>query len=440
MLLRTVLFVTTITLVIFGIAPATSSKQDSPRKTGMVRGRVYDQENSQGVANIVLRINDAETISDARGHFEFVSLIPGSYFFEVGAKSLPVNKVTAEMMPKSVEIKPETQVDLDIALTWKSNLSGKILVYRVTDDSSAADRLLATRAADPGSFIASYSVPVETYRLNQALIELQNKDQIRRRVSDAEGRFHFRDLPHGKWTLSISDYYLPRDHYLEQQSAEIELVASVGKEVLVSIFPNRQNFQIIDEATTSALADVDLEAGPSSPSESNGAATESSVSQFHTVEPGDWLSKIAERFYGDPMLYSEIFKANREIIDDPNFIFPGQTLQIPQVQPESKYYTVLPGDWLSKIAIKFYSNTDFSEILSANRQVIENPDIIFPGQSLLIPRAKRFSSVQEPRQDTLKLARKPSENQRTIRIASPEPTRSTSDDNDVKLDRQNHLD
>ena len=77
-------------------------------------------------------------------------------------------------------------------------------------------------------------------------------------MSDAEGRFHFRDLPSGKWTLSISDYYLPSDHYLEQQSAEIELAARVGKEVLVSVFPNRRNFQIIDEARRTVRSSISL--------------------------------------------------------------------------------------------------------------------------------------------------------------------------------------
>lgn len=53
------------------------------------------------------------------------------------------------------------------------------------------------------------------------------------------------------------------------------------------------------------------------------------VGQFHEVQKGDTLSKIAEKYYGDPSLYKDIFEANKNILKDPNKIFPGQKLRIP---------------------------------------------------------------------------------------------------------------
>jgi nucleoid-associated protein YgaU len=47
------------------------------------------------------------------------------------------------------------------------------------------------------------------------------------------------------------------------------------------------------------------------------------------VVAGDTLSKIAQKYYGDPSLYTQIFEANRDVLKDPNKIFPGQTLKIP---------------------------------------------------------------------------------------------------------------
>src|SRR4030095_3481620 len=49
----------------------------------------------------------------------------------------------------------------------------------------------------------------------------------------------------------------------------------------------------------------------------------------YTVVSGDNLSKIAKRFYGDPNQWKRIFEANRDIIKDPDLIRPGQTLKIP---------------------------------------------------------------------------------------------------------------
>ena len=51
--------------------------------------------------------------------------------------------------------------------------------------------------------------------------------------------------------------------------------------------------------------------------------------QYYVVQPGDTLSKIAERFYGSPSKYSRIFEANEEVIRNPNLIFPGQKIRIP---------------------------------------------------------------------------------------------------------------
>ncbi|HYD72795.1 MAG TPA: peptidoglycan-binding protein LysM [Candidatus Binatia bacterium] len=54
------------------------------------------------------------------------------------------------------------------------------------------------------------------------------------------------------------------------------------------------------------------------------------ASQFYEVKPGDTLSKIAKQFYGEPNKYSAIFEANKPMLKDPDEIYPGQMLRIPQ--------------------------------------------------------------------------------------------------------------
>lgn len=51
--------------------------------------------------------------------------------------------------------------------------------------------------------------------------------------------------------------------------------------------------------------------------------------QSYTVQKGDSLSKIAKHFYGDGNAWKRIFEANRDVLDDPDKIFPGQALRIP---------------------------------------------------------------------------------------------------------------
>jgi len=56
---------------------------------------------------------------------------------------------------------------------------------------------------------------------------------------------------------------------------------------------------------------------------------ENPYAQHHVVEKGDTLSKIAQQYYGDATLYPKIFEANRDVLQDPNKIKPGQKLRIP---------------------------------------------------------------------------------------------------------------
>jgi nucleoid-associated protein YgaU len=51
--------------------------------------------------------------------------------------------------------------------------------------------------------------------------------------------------------------------------------------------------------------------------------------EYYVIEKGDTLSAIAKKYYGKASDYPRIFEANREVIKDPDMIFPGQKIRIP---------------------------------------------------------------------------------------------------------------
>ncbi|MDY3330426.1 MAG: peptidoglycan-binding protein LysM, partial [Pelistega sp.] len=53
-------------------------------------------------------------------------------------------------------------------------------------------------------------------------------------------------------------------------------------------------------------------------------------SRFYTVVKGDTLSKISKEMYGDPNKYQKIFEANKPMLTHPDKIYPGQVLRIPE--------------------------------------------------------------------------------------------------------------
>jgi len=52
----------------------------------------------------------------------------------------------------------------------------------------------------------------------------------------------------------------------------------------------------------------------------------------YTVESGDTLWKIAEQMYGSGSKYMKIFEANSDLLENPDQIFPGQKLKIPDLE------------------------------------------------------------------------------------------------------------
>ena len=59
------------------------------------------------------------------------------------------------------------------------------------------------------------------------------------------------------------------------------------------------------------------------------AQTPLAQSRSYTIKSGDSLSKIAKQFYGDASAWNKIYRANQDLIKDPDKIFPGQKIIIP---------------------------------------------------------------------------------------------------------------
>jgi nucleoid-associated protein YgaU len=59
-------------------------------------------------------------------------------------------------------------------------------------------------------------------------------------------------------------------------------------------------------------------------------APPAAAARTYVVVSGDSLSRIAKREYGDANEWRRIYEANRNIIKNPDLIYPGQVLRIPE--------------------------------------------------------------------------------------------------------------
>lgn len=69
----------------------------------------------------------------------------------------------------------------------------------------------------------------------------------------------------------------------------------------------------------------------------------------HTVAIGDNLSKLAQQYLGDSAKWNEIYEANKGVISDPNAIYVGQQLTIPD--GESSTEPSKPAEPAEKLAV-----------------------------------------------------------------------------------------
>ncbi len=153
------------------------------------------------------------------------------------------------------------------------------------------------------------------------------------------------------------------------------------------------------EAEQKAIADlkakikkVDAELNPL---KSKAAALQKEIDYYNslptqwTVKRGESLYKISsyEEIYADGTKWPRIYRANRDQIEDPNLIYVDQVLAIPRGLPTT--HTVVADEYLAKIAGYWEIYDDWRQwtrIYEANKDKISDPDLIHPGQVIDIPR------------------------------------------------------
>lgn len=169
-------------------------------------------------------------------------------------------------------------------------------------------------AFDPGSRRACYSSDV--YSLGKAYILEGN----------IMGLFDFAQSIGRKLFDNEADAKEKIREHIEQDNPGIKDLKVAYDDGVVSLSGSADDAAAMEKAVLMA-------GNVSGVAEVNAEALESPEAvekvEYYVIEKGDTLSAIAKRYYGEASDYPRIFEANREVIKDPDLIFPGQKIRIP---------------------------------------------------------------------------------------------------------------
>lgn len=130
----------------------------------------------------------------------------------------------------------------------------------------------------------------------------------------------------GKVDVKVKGDKVVLSGVVEDQSIFEKAIVAVGNTLGISKVEATELKVVIPDSGLS-LASADMTALVK-------ASTPAKTPRFHTVEKGDNLWKVAEAAYGKGKgaQYKAIFEANRPMLSDPDKIYPGQVLRIPDIQ------------------------------------------------------------------------------------------------------------
>ncbi len=128
--------------------------------------------------------------------------------------------------------------------------------------------------------------------------------------------------------------YLPVFQEMETHRVRVDDVHMEGDKLLVrAVVPTAEEkdrvwdeIKYVDPSFSDLIAEITV--AQAAQARAVGIAVPEPL--VYTVQPGDTLSRIARNYYGDADQSSRIFEANRDRLDDPEAIQPGQRLVIPQ--------------------------------------------------------------------------------------------------------------
>lgn len=223
------------------------------QSVGSLKGRVSraDAPGSPGVAGAVVYVDGTAARTDQDGWFEFRTLPPGDYELTLDERSIDLGTISADGQKSSVTVTGGRTVETEVHLTDSGSLEGWIIMVDPRENgNNNANNVNNGHIAGGGN--NNNNNNQSSNANGNILVEMARDGEVRRTITDREGRFLFEQLVPGDWTLKVYDHNLPEHHYLENGNQEVVVKPGKRREVRVRVIPRLRQIRFIDEGRISA--------------------------------------------------------------------------------------------------------------------------------------------------------------------------------------------
>jgi nucleoid-associated protein YgaU len=136
----------------------------------------------------------------------------------------------------------------------------------------------------------------------------------------------------------LKQKYQPALNLMKQLGVQLQNVNMDGNKLFIrGVAPSNEiknkvwdQVKLIDSGYADLILDISVSQQAPATMSAGASVSGGQNQRRYTVKSGDTLSKISSQFYGNANQYMRIFEANRNILQDPNKINPGQELVIPE--------------------------------------------------------------------------------------------------------------
>lgn len=205
--------------------PALSSKGG-----GRLSGRVYNAETGEGLADVRVTVAGRVVLTDGQGRLEVRDVEPGTHRVHLSPERASQDMVPVEGLPVAITVREGEEARIEVAMAPAARLSGTLTLYAIHEDA---------RPDDPDPAL------VDAGPMANTVLELRQGERVRRVLTDSRGRFDFRSLPPGAWTLEVAGE-LPEWHRVEPESPRGTLEPGAEERLELRVVPERRPIRFID--------------------------------------------------------------------------------------------------------------------------------------------------------------------------------------------------